>query len=277
MNEDLVAAITALGHPPPEGSPSVTSDLSVDESLLLHSFAWEPTDLASGVSVQSVPFTIWNPIVGQAEPSELSVASQGMTEAFAGAAEQLRHDCAQSGGHGVVGVEVELEIERTAIRVSLTGTAVRPIGKGASKLGRPFVTDLSTKDFVLLNRAGWTAVELAFGAAFVIAPYQRIRQFLAQVSQNIELVNLTQALQTARERAMERMQQRALQDSGTGVVDVKILDGPITHSSHVLAFVCYGTSVRLAGESHQRIEPQLVLPLDDHLADFEATSLRNRR
>jgi uncharacterized protein YbjQ (UPF0145 family) len=274
MNTELQDAIAALGRPAAAESRSVTSDLSIDESLLLHSHEWEPTDLVTGVSVQSVPLVTWNRTIGQSEPIELGFPTHAVTNAFKNASEQLRRDCNSSGGHGVIGVEVELEIERRTIRIAFTGTAVRPIARGHATVERPFVTDLSTKDFVLLARAGWRPLELAYGASFVLAPYQRVRQFVSQVRQNVELVNLTNALQQAREKAMERMQRSALDEGATGVVDVSIMDGPLTHSAHVLAFVCYGTSVKLAGDQHQRIEPEMVVSLDDDVAAFRATALR---
>jgi hypothetical protein len=72
---------------------------------------------------------------------------------------------------------------------------------------------------------------------------------------------------------MERMQSAAVSERAQGVVDVKIIDGPLGHSRHICAFICYGTAVHLTAETHQRIEPDLVLSLDDNLG-FEATALR---
>ncbi|MGA8295991.1 MAG: heavy metal-binding domain-containing protein [Acidimicrobiales bacterium] len=273
MKEEMLAALASLGSPPKPGSTSITSDLSVDESLLLHGAGFEPADLVSAVSVQSIPYGSFMTSYGQAEPLEVTYASQAVTGAFRAGAARLRELCARSGGSGVVGVDVDVEIGVLSTRVAFTGTAIRPIG-GASKTSpRPFVTDLSTKDFVLLMRSGWEPVDLATGASFVAAPYQRLRQSLAQTTQNIELPNLTQAFQDARELAMERMQHDALGASAQGIVDVTIIDGPLGHARHVFAFICYGTAVRLVAERHRLIAPDLVLPLDDH-AGFEATSLR---
>jgi uncharacterized protein YbjQ (UPF0145 family) len=277
MNSEARDALRAVSDEKAGDARSITSDLSIDESLLLHSAGWEPTDVVSGTAVWSVPYGAWLLPYGQSDPSELSYASQATTEAIRAASERIRQDCVHSGGQGVVGVEVDLEIESNSIQVSFTGTAVRPIGTDKRQIGRPFVTDLSSKDFVLLERAGWVAVDLAYGASFVAAPFQRLRQFVAQATQNVELVNLTKALQNAREIAMDRMQRAALAPDVAGVVNVSIRDGTLHHSRHVLAFICWGTTVRLAGERHQRIEPELVLPLNDDLLAFEATSLRGSR
>lgn len=273
MSEDFRQAIAALSAPA-SSNRSVTSDLTIDESLLLHGAGYEPTDLVTGTSVQSIPWGTFQIPFGQGSPVEIPAATRAVLDAFRLSSERLRHEAAQSGGLGVVGVEVAIEVESMSASVSFTGTAIRRIGTQPRVQGRPFVTDLSVRDFVLLERAGWEPLDLTVGASFVGAPLQGIRQFLSQANQNVELVNLTQALQDAREKAMERMQSDALAAGASGVVDVSILDGPLGHSRHVLAFICYGTSLHLVADEHQRIEPDLVLPLDDRAGLFKASALR---
>ena len=273
MKDEMRAAVAALHSPPKAGSSSITSDLTIDESLLLHGGGFEPADLVTAVSVQAIPYGSFMIPYGQTEPAEVTYATEAVTEAFRSAAGRLRNVCAQAGGFGAVGVEVEVEIGVQTAKVAFTGTAVRPIGGAPKEPVRPFVTDLSTKDFVLLLRAGWEPVDLASGASFVAAPYRGLRQSIAQTTQNVELPNLTQAFQDAREKAMERMQHDALGSSAQGIVDVSIIDGPLGHACHVFVFICYGTAVHLVADRHQRIEPELVLPLDDY-SGFEATSLR---
>lgn len=277
MPSEALEALRALGAAPDPGERASTSDLSIDEALLLHAAAWEPVDLVTGVAVWSMPYGTFFPPYGQNDPVELGAASRATMEAFRAAGERLREDCARSGGAGVVGVEVEADVGSTTVKVALGGTAVRRVDDNRPRPGRPFVTDLSTKDFVLLERAGWEPVDLAYGASFVAAPYQRLRQVVAQTAQNVELTNLTQALQDARELAMERMQRAASAPGVAGVVDVSILDGPLVHARHTLGFICWGTAVRLVADKHQLIEPELVLPLNDDTLAFEATSLRATR
>lgn len=272
IRSDMHAAMSALRTLPPAGTRGITSDLSIDETLLLHGAGWEPRDLVTGVSVQMIPYGAFMTPVGQSRTFEVPSATQAVMEAFRLAADRVRQECARVEASGAVGVEVEVEIESRHVRVTFTGTAVRPIGTPA-RASRPFCTDLSTRDFILLERAGWAPVDLAVGASFVGAPLRGLGQFIAQTTQNMELENLTQALQDAREKAMERMQAEAIAAGAGGVVDVSILDGPLGHSRHILGFICYGTSVSLMADSHRFIEPELVLPLDSY-AGFEATSLR---
>jgi uncharacterized protein YbjQ (UPF0145 family) len=273
MSELVTDAIAALRNAPSGGSRGITSDLSVDESLLLHGAGYEPVDLVVGVSVQSIPYGTFMVPYGQTEPLTVPDASRAVSEAFRRASDDLRTECGRAGALGVVGVDVELEFGTTMARVILTGTAIRR--PGTNPVGRPFVTDLSVRDLVLLERAGWAPLTLAYGAGFVAAPIQKLGQTLAQAGQNVERVQLTAALQGAREQAMEQMQHLALDAGSSGVVDVKILDGPLRSSRHVLAFICYGTTVVLEAESHRSLTPKLVLSLDDH-SGVEATALRGR-
>ncbi len=273
IRTDMQAAINALGSPPDPTQRSSTSDLSIDETLLLHQMGYEPTDLVSGISVVSIPYGTFITPYGQSGPIELPPATQAVATAFRIAAERARHECAGANGIGVVGVHVEVEVGGQSVSVCFTGTAVSPIERPKAPTNQPFLTDLSVRDFALLSRSGWQPVELVAGASFVAAPLQGMRQVLSQAGQNIELPLITGALQTSREKAMDQMQSAAIALSAAGVVDVSIIDGPLGHSRHICAFICWGTAIRLVAERHQPIEPRLVVPLHDHI-DFEATSIR---
>jgi uncharacterized protein YbjQ (UPF0145 family) len=247
---------------------AVTSDLSIDEALLLHSIGWEPVEVVFGVSVASVPAGVWTWGRG-----ELGAASDAHNLAVHTASERIGHECAAAHGHGVVGVRVSVEVHPHHVDVALTGTAVRPI-KGKDVTGRPFVSDLSARDFVLLANAGWMPLGLSFGASFIYAPRRTAATAIRQSSQNIELTNLTEALYAARESAMERMQASGLQMSAHGVVGVRITEGPMSFARHVIGFTAWGTAVHLAAERHVYVQPQMVLPLDDAIVQFDAQSLR---
>jgi uncharacterized protein YbjQ (UPF0145 family) len=253
---------------PPQGARGITSDLTVDEALLLHAAGWEPIDLVCGVCVVSVPVGVWN--WGQGSISPASDAHNGAVE---GAADQIRAECAKVHGHGVVGVRVQVEVRTHHIDVELVGTAVRPVG--AKNIGTaPFVSDLSARDFTLLKSAGWMPVGLAFGASFVYAPRRTAGTAMKQKTQNVELTNFTEAMYSARESAMESMQNSALRVGGQGVVQVRVTEGPMSFARHAVGFTAWGTAVRLEAATHQFVRPDVVLPLDDALVTFEAQSLR---
>ena len=259
---------------PPSQERGITSDLSVDEALLLHAAGWEPLDLVCGVAVVSVPVGVWNWGRGA-----ISLASDAHNAAVDQAARALRAECSKVHGHGVVGVRVDVEVRTHHIEVALVGTAVRP-ATGNDPRGRdaaeamPFVSDLSARDFTLLLRAGWMPVGLAFGACFVYAPRRTAGAAMKQSTQNVELTNYTEAMYSARESAMEKMQASALEAGGEGVVEVKVTEGPMSFARHAVGFTAWGTAVKLVAEQHQFVQPEMILPLDDAVVTFEAQSLR---
>ena len=105
-------------------SRGITSDLSVDEALLLHAAGWEPVDLVCGVAVVSVPVGVWN-----WGAVAISLASDAHDAAVDLATKAMRADCSRVHGHGVVGVRVEVTVRPHHIDVELVGTAVRPIDR----------------------------------------------------------------------------------------------------------------------------------------------------
>jgi len=276
LASEVRRGVAALAGPPPPGRGG-TSDLSIDEALLLHSVGWEPVELVSGVSVVSVPWGVWS--WGQ---GEIGAASGAHASAMGSAAGRMAEECTSAGGQGVVGVRVEVGIWPTHVDVALVGTAVRPVGNGprtadAGHRGStptPFMSDLSARDFCLLHGAGWRPLGLAFGSSFVYAPRRTVSMALGQAGQNVELTNFTEAMYQARELAMERMQRAAISLGGTGVVAVVMRQGPMSFATHAVGFTAWGTAVRLGPEGHRHLEPQVVVSLDDARVAFQASALR---
>jgi uncharacterized protein YbjQ (UPF0145 family) len=275
MKKEMLDAATVLsGTAPARSGPkgrstSTTSDLSIDEEIALHSIGWEPIELVCGVSLHSIPMGVWN--WGQ---GEITWASNAYASAFAAATDRIHRQCAKAGGHGVVGVHVEPTVHRNHVDIALTGTAVRPVSSKALSAEAVFVSDLSGRDFALLTTSGWAPVGLAVGASFVYAPRRTAGVAIKQKSQNVELTNFTEAMYSARESAMERMQRTAIAMRGSGVVEVKVTEGPMDFAHHAIGFAAYGTVVRLVADAHQPLEVRMVLPLDDPVLAFDATSLR---
>lgn len=269
MSEMHEAMEALASHPPAEhaGHGGTTSNLSIDEVLLLHSAGYEPAGLATGVAWWSIPWGVW-----QWQAGEVQEASDAFREAFDEASSLLRKECTDVGGSGVVGVDIELRVRAHHVDVALSGTAIRPLSSQPAP--RTFISDLSARDFVLLSRAGWTPVGLVAGASFVIAPRRSARQWAAQQGRNTELNNLTQALYHAREVAMEGMQQGGLGLHADGIVNVKLREGPLGHSVRIIQFVAAGTAVRIGSGGHRAIAPTMVVGLDERVRQFEAASLR---
>lgn len=275
--------LPAAGRPPAPPAPAAaragerptTSDLTIDEALLLHSAGWEARDLVIGAAVVAIPggtFT-WAAAAGAlgGDPSARPVdgAARSVTAAVQLAAGRLQSDAARAGAEGVIGVHVELAVHATTAHATLVGTAVAPAGGGHRPAGAPWVSDLSVRDFCLLRQAGWRPLGLAFGSAFVQAPYRSVRQALGQARQNVELTNLTDALYAARERAMARMQEQALALGAGGVVAVQVVDAPMAFASHAVQFTAWGTAIRLGPGGHTRLAPRVVVDLDDRAVAFD--------
>jgi uncharacterized protein YbjQ (UPF0145 family) len=235
---------------------AITSDLSIDEALVLHSVGWEPVELVCGAGVYSVPQGSWQWAVG-----EITGASYAAAEAMAAATRRMEGECRAAGGAGVVGVRVGVSIEHHAVNVVLVGTAVSPSG-GQPHRGAPFVSDLSGRDFALLHNAGWQPCGLAYGSSFVHVPRRSAGTAIAQSNQNVELTNFTQAMYAARESAMERMQASALQQK------------PMSFASHAVGFTTWGTAVQASPGGHRYLQPQVAVPLDDAVVQFAAQSMR---
>ncbi len=273
LRDEVRQAVSALSASPggadrAAGPHGTTSDLTIDETLLLHSAGWEPVDLVYGISWWSIPWGVWQWTTG-----EVQEASAAFTGAVDHAAKLLRQSCEQAGASGVLGVDVGLRVSSHHVSLELTGTAVRRTDARSHHF--EFVSDLSARDFVLLTRAGWWPLGLAAGASFVIAPRRTAREWAAQQGQNVELPNLTQALYLARERAMERMQRSGATMKAEGIVAVKLREGKASSSMRVIQFVAIGTGVHLRTAAHRSIAPEMVVPLDERVRLFEVKSLRS--
>jgi uncharacterized protein YbjQ (UPF0145 family) len=118
---------------------------------------------------------------------------------------------------------------------------------GASEQG-VFTSDLSVSEYVLLNEAGFEPLGFVVGSSIYHIGIQ-----VARWGQNQELGVLTQAMYSARELAMSRMQAEADQLGADGVVGVTLRMQSYVWGQDVLEFIATGTAVRaLKGEGAHR-------------------------
>ena len=261
---------------PQVGEGWASSDLSLDEILLLHSVGLEPARVVFGAGCTSIMTGVWqwsnDPVVHD--------ANQAFHRALDQAKESVRHQARSVRAVGVLGVEVEVKCSPHRCLVVVTGTAVRSLagenGRPAFKVdyhNRAFLCDLSARDFVVLAGAGWYPLDLVAGASYIRAPRRDLGTTISQATQNVELSNFTDTLYQARERAMEELQSHITQAGGTGLVDAKIFDRPMGFAHHVVEFVTYGTAIKMLARQHAHPDVAVVVPLDDPVVSFEATSL----
>ncbi len=109
---------------------------------------------------------------------------------------------------------------------------------GASPQG-VFTSDLSVSEYVLLEEAGFEPLGFVVGSSIYHIGLQPGRW-----NQNQELRTLTQAMYSARELAMGRMQAEAEHLGADGVVGVELRMQSYVWGQEVLEFIATGTAVR---------------------------------
>ena len=244
------------------GRPGIfTSDLSVNEFLLVKEAGFDPVGLVVGSSIYHIGFR--SPQWSQSQ--ELTMLSQAMYQARELAMSRMEAEADELGADGVVGVRLDITFyefgEHTAEFIAI-GTAVK--GRQASfrnAAGKPFTSDLSGQDFWTLVQSGYIPLGLVMGTCVYHVGRRSVGGWLSGVGQNQELPNFTQALYQARELAMSRMQAEAEQHQAQGVVGVQLKEESHLWGSHTIEFFAVGTAVRPLRDDHEIAKPMMVLDL----------------
>src|ERR1700744_3894215 len=239
-----------------------TSDLSVNEFLLVKQSGFEPLGLVLGSSIYHIGFqqAMWN------RNQEMGVLTQAMYHARELAMTRMEEEADQLGADGVVGVRLEIgryDWGPDLAEFIAVGTAVRHREGVLHRApnGRPFTSDLSGQDFATLLRAGYRPRGLTMGNCVYHVARQGMMQTMRQAGRNIEQVNFTQALYEARELAMERLQNEANELQSEGIVGARIIERSHGWGSHVIEFFAIGTAVVSTSPDHIIEKPALALPL----------------
>jgi len=231
-----------------------TSDLSVNEFLLVKQSGFEPLGLVLGSSIYHIGFqqAMWN------QNQEMGVLTQAMYHARELAMTRMEEEADQLGADGIVGVRLDIgryEWGADLAEFIAVGTAVKHAGGVLHRApnGRPFTSDMNGQDFATLLRAGYRPAGLVMGNCV----YHVARQgMLASLRPNF-----TQALYEARELAMERMQKEADELQAGGIVGARIVERSHGWGAHVIEFFAIGTAVLATSTEHEIEKPALVLPL----------------
>jgi uncharacterized protein YbjQ (UPF0145 family) len=239
-----------------------TSDLSVNEFLLVKESGFEPLGLVLGSSIYHIGYqqASWN------QNQEMGVLTQAMYHARELAMTRMEEEADQLGADGVVGVRLDIgryEWGADLAEFIAVGTAVKHRGGELHRApnGRPFTSDMTGQDFSTLLRAGYRPTGLVMGNCVYHVARQGMLASLKQVGRNVEMPNFTQALYEARELAMERLQSEADELQAEGIVGARIIERSHGWGSHVIEFFAIGTSVVSTNPDHQIEKPALVLPL----------------
>jgi uncharacterized protein YbjQ (UPF0145 family) len=235
-----------------------TSDLSVNEFLLVKEAGFQPLGLVMGSSIYHIGY---QPLRGVAE--ELTLLTQALYSSRELAMERMEEEADALGADGIVAVRLTLNIHAwgaNVVEFMAIGTAVKsdkPGFRGADN--RPFTSDLSGQDFWTLLNAGYRPVGFVMGNCV----YYVGQGPSGQPTENKELVGPTQALYDARELAMERMQVEAEALNAAGIVGVVVDENNHTWGPSVLEFSAVGTAVVPIRDDHHIPKPQLVLTVAD--------------
>ena len=248
------------------GKTFFTSDLSVNEFLLVKESGFEPVGLVMGTSIYHIGFQYANIAASQ----ELGVLTQAMYSARELAMGRMEAEADAIEADGIVGVRLtvlQYAWGQNLAEFKAIGTAVRArdrAGTYRTPQGKPFTSDLSGQDFRTLLAAGYRPISLVMGTCVYHVGISGLRQWFSQISgQNIEMANYTQALYDARELAMERMQGEGEQVGAEGIIGARIEEGRYGWDPHVVEFFAVGTAVIPTRPDHVIPTPQMIISLND--------------
>jgi uncharacterized protein YbjQ (UPF0145 family) len=240
-----------------------TSDLSVNEFLLVKDAGFHPLGFVMGSSIYHLGIQTrkW----GQSQ--ELTKLTSAMYEARELAMNRMEEEAVVLGADGVVGVRLDVnyyEFGSDTAEFIAMGTAIKAEdGKSYRNAeGKPFTSDLSGQAFWTLRRVGHVPLGLVMGTCVYHIAHRGIASSLGQVGRNTELPNYTQALYDARELAMTRMQDEATRLHATGIVEVKLVEKSHMWGSHTIEFLALGTAVGVAEGASVLPAPQSIISLD---------------
>jgi uncharacterized protein YbjQ (UPF0145 family) len=241
-----------------------TSDLSVNEFLLIQEAGFDPVGLVVGSSIFHIGLQIASPTASR----ELDVLSQAMYSARQLAMTRMEEEADQLGADGIVGVRLEIgryDWGPNMAEFLAIGTAVKHRDGVLHRApnGRPFQSDLSGQDFWTLLRTGHRPVGMVMGSCVYHVGRRGPLRTLLQTGRNVELVNYTQGLYEARERAMQRMQNEAQTLEAEGIVGVELHEKSHGWGSHVIEFFAIGTAIVPTGTKSTIAAPTPVLDLND--------------
>jgi len=241
-----------------------TSDLSVNEFLLVKEAGFDPLGLVVGSSIYHIGWQ--KPAMNQS--MELETLTQAMYHARELAMTRMEEEADSLGADGIVGVRLEVgrqEWGENLAEFIAVGTAIKARNGESHRVpnGRPFTSDLSGQDFWTLTKAGYRPISFVMGNCVYHVGYQGVKAWFSQIGQNVEMPTYTQAIYDARELSLARMQAEAEQLGADGIVGATIKESSHGWGSHVIEYFAVGTSIIATRADHTIPTPSLILSLSD--------------
>ncbi|HUB73275.1 MAG TPA: heavy metal-binding domain-containing protein [Solirubrobacteraceae bacterium] len=217
------------------GAGAFTSDLSVGDFALCRRLGLRPLSQVMGSSIYQMGYQgAWGPMgFGGPILTELDTLSQALNEVRGRALTRLGLEARAVGADAVVGVqtragESELETGTVALEHVAMGTAVRREGARAE---HPILTELSVAEYAMLLEGGFEPLGIVAWSSVFFTSYVFGGMLgagglgvgtMAMGAQNFELREFTQAVYSAREAVMGRIDGQASALGASGVIGVRI-------------------------------------------------------
>jgi uncharacterized protein YbjQ (UPF0145 family) len=235
------------------------STLTTDEFAAIRSAGFEPVGQVFGAAVYSAGpangYTCPGPaaqVSGRGGPGSFGPLVQTMDLARRTAVGRMVTECAELGGHGVVGVRLTRgSFPLGGPQFIAIGTAVRARGAAPGQPA-PFTAEVSGQDFAKLVTTGWIPAGLVLGIS--IGSRNDDRQTTRQArwgSGNAEVAGWTELVSQARRDARRQLESDVKRLGADGVViatmDMKVRprDCPETvgRHDHIVEATLIGTAI----------------------------------
>ena len=280
------------------------SALTTDEFAAIRATGFEAAGQVLGAAVFNLGFTggyscpgAWSG--GFAMPSQTQVSGSGysygsyaplvktMYEARRTAIARMVEECAALGGHGVVGVQLEIgAFPAGGLEFKAIGTAIR--APGAPRLRRPFTSDLTGQDFAKLVTKGWMPVGLVLGIS--IGARHDDWQTRTQTrwgAGNTEVGGYTQLVNDTRHDARQELAKDVRRHGAEGVVianmDLRVSERECPayegNRDHIVEATTIGTAItRFSRSAEGRSAPALaIMSLDPQRRQAARTNIGANR
>jgi len=258
----------------PESRAAWGSALTADEFAAIRGTGFEPVGQVFGAAVYSSASAGMYGCPGTSAAASLAPFGplvEAMYEARRVAIDRMVGQCADLGGHGVVGVRLTHgDFRLGGLEFTAIGTAVRAPGV-ADAPPVPFTSDLSGQDFAKLVTAGWVPAGLALGIS-VGARHDDLattRQTRWRAG-NVEVGGWTELVGRCRHEARRALDDDVRRLGADGVViaamrmRVSAKDCPshVGRRDHVVEATFVGTAIAaIAGSSGLNQPPRICLDL----------------
>jgi uncharacterized protein YbjQ (UPF0145 family) len=212
-------------------------------------------------------------VPGLGSPGLFGPLVQAMYQARRTAIDRMTTECAQLGGHGVVGVRLSRgSFLLGGLEFTAVGTAVRAPG-APHGLREPFTSDLSGQDFAKLIMTGWVPAGLALGIAIGSRHDDQATTRQARWgSGNAEIDGWTELVSESRRDARLQLERDVTRLGAEGAViaamplRVSQRDCPaaVGRRDHIVEATLVGTAIaRFSRTGQRQAGPALtVMPLD---------------